>query len=319
MPSHADSRRIMPDLSTTLSGFINYVPFGLLLLAFLVGIGIIAVPERAFATERLDRSLIIDGNERTYAVYVPKRAAAKRDLRVMFVFHPASGTGEFMEKTARLHATPGSENFIVVYPDGFSRLWNAGECCGVARDANIDDVAFFKAMMADVATLASVRPKAYLTGFSNGAMLIYRLMCEAGDQVAAAAPFGGFIAAADLRNCRGGPVPLLHIHGTEDELVPAGGGIVKFSGRLPPLSKTVEWMASRNGADISNPTFVDMPLLDSRCTRYTGATPQSETSMCMIQGLGHVWPGANIRMKRFGAARTDVNGSQAIIDFFLRF
>lgn len=296
-----------------------YLPAALLVLALLVGVGIIGVPERAAAAERIERSMRIDGQQRSYTIYLPENLANKRDLRVMFVFHPGQGSADFMEKTTRLHDMPGSENFIVIYPNGVSRTWNAGPCCGAAKRANIDDVAFFKAMMKDVATLASIRPKAYLTGYSNGAMLTYHLMCAAGDQVAAAAPFAGFIAPADLRNCRGGPVPLLHIHGAEDDGMPIEGGNVKYFGRVPPLTKTVEWIARRNGADLSNPTFVDMPLLDSNCIRYSGATAESETGMCIIPGLGHVWPGADIRTRRFGASRPDVQGSQAIIDFFLRF
>ena len=319
MAMFSDNRRMMSDLAAFVTNLSYFIPIGLVLLALLVGVGIIAVPERATAAERIERSLRIDDQQRTYAIYLPDNLARKRDLRVMFVFHPGQGSGEFMEKTTRLHDLPGSENFIVIYPNGVSRTWNAGPCCGAAKDANIDDVAFFKAMMKDVATMASIRPKAYLTGYSNGAMLTYHLMCAAGDQVAAAAPFAGFIAAADLRDCRGGPVPLMHIHGADDEGMPIEGGNVRYFGRVPPLTKTVEWIARRNGADLSSPTRVDMPLLDSICTRYSGATAESETGVCIIPGLGHVWPGANVRIKRFGASRPEVKGSQAIIDFFLRF
>ena len=312
-------RKMMSDLNAFFSNVAYYVPAGLLLLALLVGAGLVAVPEAASAAERLERVVTIDGYQRTYTVFLPENASNKRDLRVMIVFHPATGTGDYMENTTRLHELPGSENFVVVYPDGFARVWNAGACCGPAKRRDIDDVAFFKAMMRDVGTLASVRPKAYLTGFSNGAFLVYHLICKAGNQVAAAAPFAGFLSPDDMKGCRGGPVPMLHIHGADDPTMSVDGGRTEFMGDIPPAQTTVAWIAKRNGADVGNPTYVDMPMLHTSCLRYTGAKATSETSLCVIPGLGHVWPGANMRTTKFGPSRPDVQGSQTVIDFFLRY
>lgn len=312
-------RKMMPDFSAVFANLAYYLPVGLLFVAVLVGAGLLSVPEAASAAERLDRSVTIDGIERTYTVLLPDNASNKRDLRVMIVFHPATGTGDYMENITRLHELPGSENFVVVYPDGFARVWNAGACCGPAKRRDIDDVAFFNAIMRDVGTLASVRPKAYLTGFSNGAFLVYHLMCEVGDRIAAAVPYGGYLEPDAMRGCRGGPIPLMHIHGGADETMSPNGGETDFMGLMPPASTTVAWVAKRNGADVSNPITVDMPMLGTTCQRYTGATAASETSICIIPGLGHVWPGVKMRTTKFGPARPDVQGSQAIIDFFLRY
>lgn len=319
MASVACRRKMMPELNAFFSSLIPYIPVGLLVLALLVGIGIIAVPEPVSAADRLERSVSVDGYERTYTVYLPKNASNKRDLRVMFVFHPATGTGDFMERTARLHEMPGSENFVVVYPDGIGRGWNAGRCCGASKERNIDEVAFFNAMMKDVNKLASVRPKAYLTGFSNGAFLVYYLMCKVGDRVAAAVPYGGFIAPEDMKGCRGGPVPLMHIHGEDDPNMFVDGGQTKYMGIMPPARTTVKWVAEKNGADTANPTYVDMPSLGTTCLRYSGATPASETSICIIPNLGHVWPGVKMRTNKFGPTRPDLQGSETVINFFLRY
>lgn len=320
MARSTDRSRMMPDLPAFFASLVYYVPLGLLILAFLVGVGIVAVPEPATAAERIERTLRIDGIRRSYTVYLPRNAASKRDLRVMFVFHPAIGTGKFMEDATRLHQLPGSDEFVVVYPDGFMRTWNAGSCCGMAEKRNIDDVGFFKAMMRDVGTLASIRPKAYLTGFSNGALLVYHLMCKAGDQVAAAAPFAAYLPPDQLRNCRGGPVPLMHLHGDADPGAPVEGGQTNYLGLLPPARQTVEAVARMNGADLGNPGYVEMPALDTTCLRYTGRTDAAEASLCVIPGLGHVWPGMEPRSEggKFGPARPDLQGSEAVLRFFLR-
>jgi polyhydroxybutyrate depolymerase len=267
----------------------------------------------------MDRVVNVDGMQRSFTVFLPDKIPSKRKLRVMFVFHPATGTGKFMEDATKLHETPGSENFIVVYPDGFRRTWNAGDCCGLAEKNNIDDVAFFRAMMKDVGTLANIRPKAYLTGYSNGALLVYYLLCHATDEVAAAAPFAAYLPPADLADCGAGPVPLLHMHGDADEGAPVEGGQTNYLGLLPPARQTVEAVARINGADVANPTYIDMPDLGTSCLHYQGLTPGSEANLCIIPGLGHVWPGMKGRSGKFGPSRPDLHGSRAVMTFFLKY
>ena len=49
------------------------------------------------------------------------------------------------------------DGFIVVFPNGFSRLksgrfatWNAGNCCAGARDENVDDVGFIRQVVGNL-------------------------------------------------------------------------------------------------------------------------------------------------------------------------
>jgi polyhydroxybutyrate depolymerase len=68
---------------------------------------------------------------------------------------------------------------VVVFPAGFGQSWNAGECCGLASTAGIDDVSFLTTVVHDV--LASVpgtsAQAVYLAGFSNGGRMAYRMAC----------------------------------------------------------------------------------------------------------------------------------------------
>ena len=60
----------------------------------------------------------------------------------------------------------------VAYPNGSSRwwserllTWNAGDCCGFAAEAGVDDVGFAWAVIEDVAEVADLdRTRAYATG-----------------------------------------------------------------------------------------------------------------------------------------------------------
>lgn len=200
----------------------------------------------AAAGEKIERRLNVGGQTRSYTAYLPDRRASSA-LRVLIAFHPALANGEFMERNTQLHNTPGAENFIVVYPDGLRRTWNAGACCGMAERMNADDLGFFDAMMADLRTIAPVRAKAYVTGYSNGALMVYQLACKRPERLAAAAPFAAYLPPETLKRCPGGRVPLMHMHGDSDAGAPVEGGQTSYLGKLPPAIDTIAVMARRNG------------------------------------------------------------------------
>lgn len=277
----------------------------------------ILIASSAQARDRVERTLHVDGMDRTFVVYMPDMRPG-RAMPVLFVFHPALGTIQFMEFATGMHKKAAAEDYIVVYPQGYRRTWNAGTCCGLAEMADVDDVGFFRAMMKDIGTLAPVQPKAYLTGFSNGALMVYHLMCEAGDQVAAAAPFGAYLPPQDMTGCYNGPVPLMHVHGAADKGSPVGGGQTNYLGLLPPAKTTVEAVARRNGANLARPVSVENADLGTTCLRYKGTSAQAEANLCVIPGLGHVWPGMASFGGKLGPARPDLDGSAAVLDFFAR-
>jgi len=64
----------------------------------------------------------------------------------------------------------------LVYPVAFDTSWNAITCCGKAAAANVNDVAFIKALVAKVDP--GHTRQIYLVGYSNGARMAYRVACD---------------------------------------------------------------------------------------------------------------------------------------------
>ena len=57
---------------------------------------------------------------------------------------------------------------------------------------NVDDVAFIKALLDDLAQFVQVDDRrVYATGISNGAIMAYRLTSELSERIAAIAPAAG--------------------------------------------------------------------------------------------------------------------------------
>lgn len=269
----------------------------------------------ADAQTRVDRSYKVGTTSRKYAVYLPAGVASKTDLRVMIVYHPALNTAQYMIDQTKIHTMPGAENFIVVYPEGYQKTWNAGVCCGAAAKAKIDEVAFFNAIMKDVGTMAKIRPKAYVTGFSNGALMVYQLMCKIPGQLAAAAPFASYLPSTNMQNCAAGVVPLMHMHGDADPGFPVDGGNTTYLGFVPPARDTVKIVAKRNACG-TNTYYKTVVEIGSDCLVYEGPT-SCDTRLCVIPDLGHVWPGSKSQGATWGPARPDLSGSKAVINFFM--
>jgi polyhydroxybutyrate depolymerase len=113
---------------------------------------------------------------RDYVVVRPT-AAGSGPLPVLVVLH---GHGMTPAGVARVTSfLPIVGRAVVVYPAGFGKSWDAGGCCGLARTAGVNDVAFLTTVVHDV--LANVpgtsAQNVYLAGFSNGGRMAYRMAC----------------------------------------------------------------------------------------------------------------------------------------------
>ncbi len=159
------------------------------------------------------------GASRTFHLYRPQGLNGPAPLVVML--HGGFGSGEQAEGAYHWDSEADNGHFLVAYPDGLNRAWNAGSCCGEPQRTNVDDVGFITAMVAAIEQQTPIDPaRVYATGMSNGAMMALRLGCQT-DTFAAIAPVAGTLLT-DCSQAR--PTSMLQIHGTADDRVPYNGG-----------------------------------------------------------------------------------------------
>jgi poly(3-hydroxybutyrate) depolymerase len=159
-----------------------------------------ATPAPTLQPGDFERQLIVDGRERSYLLHVPPGLKGQQPVPVVFAFH---GGGNIQGGAFSMRLATGYNeiadlgNFLAVYPNGLGISWNAGDCCGYALTENLDEVAFIRAMLLDLETIASLDPKRiYAAGHANGAALVFRLACEMADIFAAVAPVSGWMPAS---------------------------------------------------------------------------------------------------------------------------
>jgi polyhydroxybutyrate depolymerase len=234
---------------------------------------------------RADDHLSIGGYDRTFHAYVPAHRGASPALVV--VLHGGFGSGAQAEAAYRWDALADRNGFLVLYPDGLQRAWNAGDCCGQPRARNVDDVAFIEAAIGATSRAYGTDPKRlYVTGMSNGAMMAYRLACESALPIAAIAPVAGTLTVACDRPRR---VSVLHVHGLADRNVPfeggAGGGFARVTYR--PVNDALD--VFRKADTCAAP----VTMKDGAMTVVHSACANGDVvELATIAGAGHQWPGA---------------------------
>ncbi len=268
-----------------------------------------------------DKTIEVNGQARTYFIHVPKSYDPEKATPVVLALHPFATTATMFERLSGLSRASEREGFVVVYPNGTGRgnvlAWNDG----MMPLKKVDDVGFLSKVLDEVETQIHVdKRRVYATGMSNGAMMCYRLASELSGRIAAVAAVAGTMTVRRIESKR--PVPILHIHGTSDTIVPYAGG--KPPGPMPVRFRSVEesvlaW-AKFNGCP-ETPRVEKLPDAVTDGTQvlrrvYGPGKGGAEVVLYIVEGGGHTWPGRPIPVPLMGKATRDVSGDVLICDFF---
>ncbi len=277
--------------------------------------GMIGAGEAKAGTE----VLLADG--RRFEIVLPRGVV---NPPLIVALHGGAGSGSSMESLSQLTEKAVGQGFAVAYPDGSGRgralTWNAGFCCAYAARRNVDDVGFIEAVISVSAERFGIdRRNVFLVGMSNGAMMSQTIAARRPDLVRAVGTVSGPLDIG--RERIRGQVPLMHFHGTADDVVPYEGGIgertVNRKG-FPPIEAVIGKWVETFGERLTVERRVIDPARDGTRvvrTAYSGKGHE-RVVLYTIEGGSHSWPGA--RRAGRGGVSQDVDASAEMIGFFER-
>jgi polyhydroxybutyrate depolymerase len=247
--------------------------------AVLACLALLAAAGGRRAMAGVDRTILVDGVERSYRIHVPSSWDRVRPVPVLFVFHGAGSDAESMVAATGFDAAAEASPMVVVYPraPAHTRRYDVDPPAGKTSA----DVRFVDALLARLRGRFPVDGRrVFATGFSNGAALCYRLAAERSHAFAAVAPVAGYEPRSLSRPRDARPVPLLHLHGTADRRVPAAD------------ARFAAWAAANGATGEPSTSASRSPEGHGlRRIRFAGPTPASDTHLVLVEGAGHEWSG----------------------------
>lgn len=268
-------------------------------------------------------SLQHQNQTRQYLVHIPKQFQPTQAMPMVLSLHGGGGNMHYQATEAYYHLISKSDQagFIAVFPNGYSRLrsgkfatWNAGICCGKARDEQVDDVGFIQKVVADIKSKANVDPKrVYANGMSNGGMMAYRLACELTDTFAAIAAVAGTDGSQHCTPSK--PIAILHIHALDDErvLFHGGSGVKSQThANFVSVPDTIHKWVQLNACNPS-PQRV-LQVSGAYCDVYSACQNNTQVKLCVTDTGGHAWPGGS--KVRGAAGSTAINANDMIWAFY---
>lgn len=263
-------------------------------------------------------ALNIRGLERRYLVYRPARADERPGL--VLLLHGAVGSAHEAQRFSRFDREADRLGWIVAYPEAHNPGIRGGwQALGCLWQPGVDDIAFITTVIDRLVATDGVDPeRVYVTGFSRGGMLAYRLGCELADRLAAIAPVAGNMgdALGDIDATGGRPsrsVALLVIHGTCDRNVPIEGGrgpMYPDQIAYAPLSDVIKRWCAWNGCAYRQATVETAGLVTIRRWSSEAGSP---VELRLVVGGTHVWPGP---LHPASTPDASLDASRVIADFF---
>ncbi|HEX6090311.1 MAG TPA: PHB depolymerase family esterase [Gemmatimonadales bacterium] len=278
-------------------------------VAAMLGLALVLAPAVASAQAQRIR---VGGVERRYLVHVPPVGGRTPDA-IVVVLHGGGGTPAGIAAHTRFNRLADGERFVVAYPAARNGRWLDGREGSEAGD----DITFLRALVDTLRRRHGIRAeRVFAAGISNGAMMSYRLACEAPSTVGAIGIVAGGMPAGLERGCGGtAALPVVVLHGTDDRLVPFGGGrgVLGIAASLGP------WLARArcNGPGAASITDRVRDGTVVEHVAYSGCTAPIE--LYTIRGGGHTWPGGpRVRAKILGRTTREVAATDLLWRFFDR-
>lgn len=265
--------------------------------------------------------------QREFSYYVPNNLPANAPL--VFVLHGSLQTSEDIRVFTgyEYERLADANGFVVVYPQGFEKNWN--DCRAAAdypaRAQNIDDKGFINALIQRFAVQQHTDShRVFLTGYSSGAHLGFRLALEQPTLLAGIGAVAANLPTPDNLACQpsGKAVSMLIINGTDDPVNPYKGGQVSLfglgsRGTVRSAQDSALYFAALAG--YTKPSLNAPSAIANAHQQQWQAPGQHEVALYSLLGGGHVVPQPIYHAPRMlGATLPGFNAPETIWAFFAR-
>ncbi len=225
------------------------------------------------------------GLTRTFLVHLAP-SYGRHAQPLVIVYHGYNGSAVGLRNASHMNKLADQNGFIVVYPQGSESpaSWNAG-VGAFGPTADTDDVQFTRDLLDHIEKNYCVDPqRIYLTGFSLGGGLSYRLACVMSNRVTAIATTAGAYYPFPEGCHPTRPVPVLEIHGQADPQALYNGNPPRF---MASVQDYLNGWLERDGCSQQSDQFFQQG--DVTGIEWTHCSAGVEVRHYRVSDGGHSW------------------------------
>lgn len=223
--------------------------------------------------------------EGTYEALPPADWDGTTPLRLLVVFHGYRGTGAQMLQDERLTGLAAEHGYLLVAPDGRANERGAKSWSHQGSPSqNRDEFAFIDAVLADVRERLPLAPALpVITGFSQGASMVWDIACRRGGTFARYVAVSGGFWEPMPEHCMTPVGEFVHVHGLDDPVVPIEGRAIGGRWRQADIYLGLLLFKAAAGCPVTPDTLDAEGAM--HCRRWTSCTVGAVT-FCLHPG-GH--------------------------------
>ncbi len=276
------------------------------------------------ANRALTETFLYDDILREYILYIPENMP--QDAPLVIGLHGYTSSPWTFKNNFGWDELAEENKFLMCYPQGTTELYNNYSHWNAQIPlSTVDDVGFISSLALYLANKYNIDTnRIFVVGFSNGGYMAYTLACERPDVFRAAASVSGLMSEGTwaslnpenlspekwLEYSELTPIPICHIHGTADRIVPIDGSeyLPAFKSEVS-AQDTVKFWAEINGC-----TIEETKNITENVTAYYYINPKNDIQVWYYEykGWTHFWPSKDYIVDK----PSEINAQEIIWSFF---
>ncbi len=266
----------------------------------------------------IEQCMMFDEMERCWLIHLPTGYEMEEIHPLIINMHGFGGTNYGLYNYSHFDIIAEENNVIVVYPQGYQNSWNAGWCCGEAKDEELDDVGFILEVIAQITDEYPIdESRIYASGHSNGCAMTHKLTNEASHVFAAVGCMALYLLDAPSPSYT--PTSLIEVHGLLDQIIPYGASYPSsmyfdqsLDGEEGAIQNIIDW-GEMNGCEGGALPTIFEQTYDYSIMGYDECEEGTEVKLLTLNFAAHTpYPSSSNNP-------TDVNTVQIVWDFLSQF
>ena len=270
-----------------------------------------------------NRTMLFDGNNREYIIYVPSIYDGSEAYPLMFNFHGGGGTSNDFININDMRSVADTAGFIAVYPQAAVDPNDGSNAWLHKAPTSHDDVFFIEAIIDTLSNDYFIdNNRVYACGYSEGGIFSYELACRLNNRIAAISSVSGSMLVDSFRDSYYNlgfcspvhPTAILLIPGTND--MSPHSTYTGFQPYYMSADEITTYWSNYNNTDI-NPSISQLPNINTSDGSTVEHRVWENGDNCLrveelkVNGGEHDWPGT------FG--NMDIDATSEIWDFASQF